>query len=118
NSSNVFPTFTRGSTGFSLSWGYPIPKVPALTAFIGYNLEYVQVGFGAVGAIGGIFAPGAISAVPDQALINNLFANGLTSAITARLVYDTRDHLPFPTSGMYHQPRRASAATCLGSDRD
>lgn len=118
NTSNVFPTFTRGSTGFSLSWGYPIPKVPALTAFIGYNLEYVQVGFGAVGAIGGIFAPGAQQALPDQALISNLFANGLTSAVTARLVYDTRDNVLFPTSGMYHQLKGEFASRYFGSDNE
>src|SRR5690606_19554794 len=118
NTSNVFPGFTRASTGFSLSWGYPIPKVRALTAFVGYNLEYVQVGLGAVGAIGGIFAPGARTAVPDQALINNLFANGLTSAVTARLVYDTRDNVLFPTSGMYHQLRGEFASKYFGSDNE
>lgn len=118
NTSNVYPTFTRGSTGFAVSWGYPIPKVRGLTAFIGYNLEYVQVGFGAVGALGGIFAPGATTAVPDQALISNLFANGLTSAITARLVYDTRDNVLFPTSGMYHQLKAEFANKYFGSENE
>jgi len=118
NTSNVFPTFTRGSTGFAVSWGYPIPKIRGLTAFIGYNLEYVTVGFGAVGAMGGIFAPGAISAVPDQALISNLFADGITSAVTARLVYDTRDNMLFPTSGMFHQLKGEFASRYFGSDNE
>ena len=118
NTQNVFPTFTRGSTGFALSWGYPIPKVRGLTAFVGYNLEYVQVGFGAVGAVGGIFAPGATTALPEQALINNLFANGLTSAITARLVYDTRDNVLFPTKGMFHQLKGEFASRYFGSDNE
>jgi outer membrane protein insertion porin family len=118
NSQNVFPAFTRGSTGFAVSWGYPIPKVRALTAFIGYNLEYVQIGFGAVGALGGIFAPGAISSVPDQALISNLFADGLTSAVNARLVYDTRDNMLFPTSGMFHQLKAEFASRYFGSDNE
>lgn len=118
NTSNVFPTFTRGSTGFAVSWGYPIPKVRGLTAFIGYNLEYVQVGFGAVGALGGIFAPGATTAVPEQALISNLFADGLTSAVTARLVYDTRDNMLFPTSGMFHQLKGEFASRYFGSDNE
>jgi outer membrane protein insertion porin family len=118
NTSNVFPAFTRQSTGFSLSWGYPIPKVRGLTAFIGYNLEYVKVGFGAVGAIGGIFAPGATTALPEQALISNLFANGITSAVTARIVYDTRDNVLFPTSGMYHQLRGEFASKYFGSQNE
>ncbi|WP_205632927.1 outer membrane protein assembly factor BamA [Enhygromyxa salina] len=118
NTSNVYPTFTRGSTGFAVSWGYPIPKVRGLTAFIGYNLEYVQVGFGAVGAVGGIFAPGATTALPEQSLINNLFANGLTSAVTARLVYDTRDNVLFPTSGMFHQLKGEFASKYFGSDNE
>jgi len=116
NSSNVFTSFTRDSTGFAVSWGYPIPKTRGLTAFIGYNLEYVKVGFGAVGSLGGIFSPGATQALPEQALISNLFANGLTSAITARLVYDTRDNVLFPTSGMYHQLSGKFASRYLGSD--
>jgi outer membrane protein insertion porin family len=118
NTSNVFPAFTRQSTGFSLQWGYPIPKVRGLTAFVGYNLEYVKVGFGAVGAIGGIFAPGATTALPEQALISNLFANGITSAITARIVYDTRDNVLFPTSGMYHQLRGEFASKYFGSQNE
>lgn len=118
NTSNVYPTFTRGSTGFAVSWGYPIPKVRGLTAFVGYNLEYVQVGFGAVGAVGGIFAPGATTALPEQSLINNLFANGLTSAVTARLVYDTRDNVLFPTSGMFHQLKGEFASKYFGSDNE
>lgn len=119
NTQNVFPDFTRGSTGFALQWGYPIPKVRGLTAFIGYNLEYVQVQFGAVGAFGGgIFAPGATTALPERALINNLFSNGLTSAITTRLVYDTRDNILFPTSGMYHQLSAKFASRYFGSDNE
>ena len=39
-----FPSFRRESTGFRVSWGYPI--VRDLTLFLGYNLEYVTVGFG------------------------------------------------------------------------
>lgn len=118
NTQNVFPDFTRASTGFAVSWGYPIPKVPQLTAFVGYNLEYVNVQFGAVGALGGIFAPGAQSAVPDQALIDNLFAAGLTSAVTARLVYDTRDNVLFPTRGMYHQLSAKFASRYFGSTNE
>ena len=118
NTSNAYPTFTRASTGFAVSWGYPIPKIRGLTAFVGYNLEYVRVGFGAVGAVGGIFAPGATTALPEQSLINNLFANGLTSAITARLVYDTRDNVLFPTSGMFHQVKGEFASKYFGSDNE
>jgi outer membrane protein insertion porin family len=129
NTSNVYPTFTRASTGFSVSWGYPIPKVTGLTAFIGYNLEYVRAGFGGFGGggFGGLFGGGgaggaggigyaAAFSVPQGALISNLFANGLTSSVTTRLVYDTRDNVLFPTSGMFHQLKAEFASKYFGSD--
>ena len=118
NTSNVFPGFTRASTGFSVQWGYPIPKVKGLTAFVGYNLEYVRAGLGGIGSLGGIFAPGAVTAVPEGLLISNLFANGFTSSVTARLVYDTRDNVLFPTSGMFHQVKAEFASRYFGSNNE
>ncbi|MBC8071403.1 MAG: outer membrane protein assembly factor BamA [Deltaproteobacteria bacterium] len=113
NSRNIFPSFSRQSTGFRLSWGYPIWR--DLTAFIGYELEDVRVGFGTFGSVGGVFSPGSLVTVPQQALINNLFANGITSALEARLQWDTRDNFLFPTSGQYHQLRGTFASRYLGS---
>ena len=115
NSFNRFPSFERASTGFSVSWGYPIPRARNLTVFGGYNLEWVRIGFGSGGGAG-IFSPGALTNVPSQALISNLFANGFTSALTARIAYDTRDNVLFPTSGMYHQLRGKFASKYFGSD--
>jgi outer membrane protein insertion porin family len=117
NTSNVYPSFTRQSTGFTLRWGYPIPRVPNMTAFAGYNLEWVKVGFGTSAAGGGgIFSPGAISSVPQTALISNLFADGLTSALTAGIQYDTRDNILFPTRGQFHQLHGKFASKYFGSD--
>jgi outer membrane protein insertion porin family len=116
NSFNRFPGFERGSTGFSVSWGYPIPRVPNITAFGGYNLEYVSVAPNTTGNSNSIFSPGAFTSVAPSALISNLFANGFTSALTARLQYDTRDNVLFPTAGMYHQLRGKWAVPWLGSD--
>ncbi len=113
NSRNVFPSFSRGSTGFRINWGYPIWR--DLTAFVGYELEDVRVGFGTFGSVGGVFSPGSLVTVPQQALITNLFANGITSAIEARLQWDTRDNFLFPTSGQYHQLRATFANKYLGS---
>jgi outer membrane protein insertion porin family len=113
NSRNIFPSFSRQSTGFRLSWGYPIWR--DLTAFIGYELEDVKVGFGTFGSVGGVFSPGSLVTVPQQALINNLFANGITSALETRLQWDTRDNFLFPTSGQYHQLRATFANKYLGS---
>lgn len=113
NSRNIFPSFSRQSTGFRVSWGYPVWR--DLTAFIGYELEDVKVGFGTFGSIGGVFSPGSLVTVPQQALITNLFANGITSALEARLQWDTRDNFLFPTSGQYHQLRGTFANKYLGS---
>lgn len=113
NSRNIFPSFSRQSTGFRVSWGYPIWR--DLTAFVGYELEDVRVGFGTFGGVGGVFSPGSLVTVPQQALITNLFANGITSAIEARLQWDTRDNFLFPTSGQFHQLRSSFAHKYLGS---
>lgn len=116
NSRNIFPSFTRDSTGFSVEWGYPIPRVPNLVVWAGYDLEHVAVGFGNFGGLSsGIFSPGALVSVPQQALISNLFANGFTSALTSRIAYDTRDSFLFPTSGMFHQISGQFATQWLGS---
>jgi outer membrane protein insertion porin family len=113
NSQNIFPSFSRGATGFNVSWGYPI--VRNLTAFLGYNLEYVRVGTGSFGGVPGIFSPGSLVTVPGTALISNLFANGITSALTSRIAYDTRDNFLFPTQGMFHELRGEFASKYFGS---
>ncbi len=113
NSRNIFPSFSRQSTGFRLSWGYPIWR--DLTAFVGYELEDVRVGFGTYGTVGGVFSPGSLVTVPQQALITNLFADGITSALEARLRWDSRDNFLFPTSGQYHELRGTFASKYFGS---
>ena len=113
NSQNIFPSFQRRSTGFRVSWGYPI--VRDLTFFLGYNFESIRVAFGSFGSVGGVFSPGSLVTVPQQALITNLFADGITSAVTTRLAYDTRDNFLFPTKGMFHQLRGEFASRYFGS---
>jgi len=118
NSSNIFPSFSRDSTGFSVQWGYPLPRLPNLVFWAGYNFEWVRVGTGGFSGRGGIFSPGALVTVPEQALISNLFADGITSALTARIVYDTRDNYLFPTKGMFHQLRGQFALKQIGSQNE
>lgn len=118
NSRNVFPSFTRDSTGMRVSWGYPIPRVPNLILFAGYSFEYVKVGFGSFGygSGGGLYGAGAFATQFSQsALITNLFNNGITSAITTRLRYDTTDNYLFPTEGMRHEIGAEFASKYLGS---
>ena len=118
NSRNVFPSFTRDSTGVRVSWGYPIPRVPNLILFAGYSFEYVKVGFGSFGygSGGGLYGAGAYaSQYSSSALITNLFNNGITSAITTRLRYDTTDNYLFPTEGMRHEIGAEFASKYLGS---
>jgi outer membrane protein insertion porin family len=83
---------------------------------VGYNLESVKVGFGTSGTLGGVFSPGSLVSVPQQALITNLFADGLTSAVESRLAYDTRDNFLYPTQGQFHQLRGEFASKYFGSD--
>jgi outer membrane protein insertion porin family len=118
NSSNIFPSFRRDSTGFRVSWGYPLPRLQDLVFFAGYNFEYVDVGIGTGGTIGGIFSAGSLVNVPQQALITNLFADGFTSALEGRIRYDTRDNFLFPTRGMYHQLSGEFASRVFGSDNE
>jgi outer membrane protein insertion porin family len=121
NSRNVFPGFSRESTGVRLSWGYPIPRVPNLILFAGYSFEYIKVGFGNFGSFGGaygggLFTGGAYSTLySGSALISNLFNNGITSAITGSLRYDTTDNYLFPTEGMRHEIRGEFASKYWGS---
>jgi outer membrane protein insertion porin family len=118
NSRNVFPSFTRDSTGVRVSWGYPIPRLPNLILFAGYNFEYVKVGFGSFGYGYGAGLGGAgafATQYSSSALITNLFNNGITSSVTTRLRYDTTDNYLFPTRGMRHEIGAEVASKYLGS---
>lgn len=125
NSRNIFPSFSRDSTGVRLSWGYPIPRVPNLVLFAGYSFEYIKVGFGNFGSFGGYYGGGLGGGLigggglyglgSGQALISNLFNNGITSSITTSLRYDTTDNYLFPTEGMRHEIRGEFAQKYWGS---
>ena len=115
NSRDVFPGFDRGRTGFQFQWGYPIPRLPNLILFAGYAFEYVTIGFGTAGNFGGIFSPGSLTTIPEQALISNLYSDGITSKIIARARYDTTDNYLFPTRGMRHEIRAEFASKYFGS---
>lgn len=117
NTRNVFPSFSRDSSGFRFSWGYPIPRLPNLIFFAGYDFEYVNVDFGstAFGNVGGIFTPGNFYNIPSGALITNLFSAGITSSIETRVRYDTTDNYLFPTQGMRHEIAASFANKYLGS---
>ncbi|TPV95559.1 MAG: outer membrane protein assembly factor BamA [Myxococcales bacterium FL481] len=115
---NAFRNFSRASTGATFEWGYPVPKMPDLSLWAGYEIEDVRAddtgGVGAGGA-GGIFNPGGQVTSTGQQMISNLFANGITSAATARVQYDSRDNLLFPTSGQFHSLQGQFATKYLGS---
>lgn len=113
NSQAIYPSFQRENTGFRVSWGYPIWR--DLTLFVGYNFERVRVGFGNLNSLGGLYYANTAVSVPRTALVDNLFSNGYTSAITGRIQYDTRDNFLFPTQGMFHQLRGEFASKYFGS---
>ncbi|RMH00195.1 MAG: outer membrane protein assembly factor BamA [Deltaproteobacteria bacterium] len=118
NARTINPSFARDSTGFRVSWGYPLPFLRNLTVFLGYNLEYVKTGVGNFGTVGGIFSPGSLVSISPSRLVSNLLTNGLTSAVETRVAYDTRDNFLYPTQGQFHQLRASFASRYFGSQNE
>ncbi len=115
NSSNFFVGFQRQSTGFSVQWGWPIPRLRNLVLWAGYDFEWVKASFGSPIGGAGIFAPGAVVSVPTGSLVSNLFNNGITSALSTRIVYDSRDNFLFPTKGTFQQISAQFSEPWLGA---
>ena len=97
----LYPQFTRKSTGGGMSWGYRLTD--ELHAEAGYNVEDVDI------LIGGQTGRSNVS-------ISGLFEPGLTSSVRTTLSFDSRDDRMFPTSGWYLSATAESALDSIGSD--
>jgi outer membrane protein insertion porin family len=98
NQSRAFSTdLSRNSSGFNLTWGYPLGDLTR--AYVTYKLEDVSVSTGQRG-----FANiGSIREPIEAQFVANLYRGGFTSAVRTMLQYDSRNNRLFPTEGYWHQ---------------
>ncbi len=93
NQSRGFGTFSRNSTGGSLTWGRRLSD--QASASITYRLENVDISSGS----GGIANLGARSTSLPTTNTANLFRGGLNSSIRGAIGWDSRDNRLLPTDG-------------------
>ncbi len=91
-----YESFTRRSTGGSLTWGYMLTD--NLRLFLTYSLQDVGV---STSGRSSLFSSGQRSPVPSGSLANLLHA-GIISSWRVSLAHDTRNDRMFPTSGWYN----------------
>ncbi|MBI5527851.1 MAG: outer membrane protein assembly factor BamA [Deltaproteobacteria bacterium] len=94
--------FLRSSTGGKLTFGHPI--LDNLKFYVTYNLETVSVESG--------------TSIERQVRLKNIYESGLTSSLTYKLVFDTRNNRLFPSAGQYHTLSVETASRYLGSDNE
>ncbi|UJR79150.1 outer membrane protein assembly factor BamA [Sandaracinus amylolyticus] len=104
-----FSSFTRDSTGGSLSFGHPIFD-RRLSLFAQYRADYVQIGprTGGFGAGQGLFQ---LNLLP----IENNFRNGLQSSLRLTVTWDSRDNRIYPQNGLYASWSTEVADEVIGS---
>ncbi len=108
--SRGFGSFSRNSTGGTLSWGYPLSY--EARAFLTYKLEDVSITTGSSG-----FVDFGASREPIEAQsVANLYRGGVTSSVKASLAWDSRNNRLFPTRGWYHTVFAEYADKYTGSE--
>ena len=95
--------FIRNSTGISPSLGYPL--TPDLRVSLGYTVENLEI-------------TSTTSGIASGSALDILSADGINSAVSANVSYDTRDNRLFPTSGHYYLLSSEISDRILGSDED
>lgn len=95
NQARGFGTFSRNSSGGSLTWGYPLSY--EARAFVTYKLEDVSISTGSSGFvnIGATRAPIAAQSVA------NLFRGGVTSSVRSSIQWDSRNNRLLATDGWF-----------------
>jgi outer membrane protein insertion porin family len=110
NQSRGFGTFSRNSSGGTLTWGHRLTY--EAQAFLTYKLEDVSITTGNRG-----FADFGATRTPIEAgQVANLFRGGVTSSLRASLSWDSRNNRLFPTEGWYHQVFAEYADKYTGSE--
>ena len=94
-----YQDFSRGAVGFSPTLGYPL--TPDIRVNFGYTLENITID-----EVGG-------GRQIDYEHLNN---NGVNSAISASIAYDTRNNRLFPSAGHYHILSTEISNKALGSN--
>jgi len=102
NTSWDYVEFLRNSTGGRLTFGHPITD--DLKFYFTYNLETVSVESG--------------TSFERQVRLKNIYESGLTSSVTGKLVYDTRNNRLFPSAGQYHTASVEVASNAFGSSNE
>ena len=110
NQSRGFGTFSRNSSGGTLTWGYPLSY--EARAFLTYKLEDVKITRG-----GGGFADFGATRTPIEAgQVANLFRGGVTSSLRGSLSWDSRNNRLFPSEGWHHTVFAEYADKWTGSE--
>lgn len=104
-----FSSFTRDSTGGSVSLGHPLFD-RRLSLFAQYRADYIQIGprTGGFGAGQGLFQ---LNLLP----IENNFRNGLASSLRLTVTWDSRDNRIQPANGVYASWSTEVADEAIGS---
>jgi outer membrane protein insertion porin family len=103
NTSWDYYDFIRSSTGGRLTFGHPL-FIDELKFYMTYNLETVAIESG--------------TSIERQVRIKNLYERGITSSLTFKLVYDSRNNRIMPTNGQFHQISLETASKYLGSQNE
>ena len=95
--------FIRNSTGISPSLGYPL--TPDLRVSLGYTIENLEI-------------TSTNTGIASGSALDILSADGINSAVSANVSYDTRDNRLFPSSGHYYVMSTEVSDRVLGSDEE
>lgn len=104
-----FSSFTRDSTGGSLSFGHPLFD-RRLSLFAQYRADYIQIGprTGGFGTGTGLYQ---LNLLP----VENNFRNGLASSLRLTITWDSRDNRIYPENGIYASWSTEVADEVIGS---
>jgi outer membrane protein insertion porin family len=92
----LFQEFERASQGGDFTWGYQLSDNWRASA--GYSMENVQL------------------TLVENSLPNSLVQNGVTSAISSTISYDSRDNRLFTSAGWFHSLTAEFASGLLGAN--
>ncbi|MEM1413673.1 MAG: outer membrane protein assembly factor BamA [Myxococcota bacterium] len=111
-----FATFVQDSTGGGIFFTHPVFD-RRLNVRLGYDLDYVEISDRTGGFLGTGSGNGQLFNVFRQSPLGNLFRDGLTSAISGAISWDSRNDQRFPSRGWWVRYRARVADRFLGSEQ-